>query len=129
MKYFLFLVVLLISSCNKQPYPAPPTHQTTWLDVQTKKDTIITYVNNKENVINYSVFHWQQLADSSRAHGYRLIAIQKGDSIWVKPINDPSSNYKGPYLLHLNESRDTLKAQNFLDTSAVDLPRTFILMK
>ena len=129
MRYFLLFILFLIASCNKQPFPAPATPQTTWLDEQRNMDTIITNINNRPNMVYYSAFQWQQLADTSLSHGYRLIAIRKGDSIWVQPINDPSSNYNGPFLLHINNSHDTLNAQNFLDTSAGNLTRSYVLMK
>ena len=113
-------------ACNKPPAVASPTPPTTWIDLDTHNDTIITNVNNHSSVVYYASRNWQLSADTSLTHGYRLIAIRYGDSILVKSLNDPSTDYDGPFILKTNEGNDTLTAQNFLDTASVNPAGIFI---
>ena len=119
----------MAAACNKPPLVAPATPQTTWIDQQTHKDTIITNVNNQHTVVYYAAHQWQQAADTSVSHGYRFIAILYRDSILVQRLNGTSTDYDGPFLLQANDGYDTLKAQNFLDTAIVNSTRTFVLLK
>src|SRR4051812_22678713 len=117
MKYLLYCFAITMLACNKQPALAPPTPQTSWIDLDTHSDTIITNINNHSSILYYASKNWQQSADTSLTHGYRFVAIRYGDSILVKPLNDPSTNYDGPFILKINEGDDTLTAQNFIDTA------------
>lgn len=116
MKRKLFYLVFILVACNKPPLLAPATPQTYWIDSATLSDTIITNVKGNYPVIYFAEKNWSQLADTNFTHGFRFIAISYRDSILVKPLNDPSTNYKGPFILSTNERNDTLRAQNFLDT-------------
>jgi len=129
MKYILLLIIFVAAACSKLPFPAPATPQTRWINLQTHKDTIITNVNNQQTDIYYAAYQWQQAAEPAVSHGYRFIGIRYGDSILVKKVNDASTIYDGPFLLQTNKSYDTLKAQNFLDTSIANSPKTYILLK
>ena len=128
MKYLAYSIVLAMLACNKPPAVAPSTPQTTWIDLDTYSDTIITNINDFSGTVYYASKNWQQSANSTLAHGYRLIAVRYGDSILVKPLNDPSTNYDGPFVLKTNEGNDTLTAQNFLDTASDNPVRIFVLM-
>jgi hypothetical protein len=129
MKYLLLFIAFLATTCNKPPFVASATPQTTWIDEQTHKDTIITNVNNQRVVVYYAAHQWQQSADTSLAHGYRFIAIFYADSILVKRLNDTTTFYDGPFLLQTNDDYDTLKAQNFLDTAITNSTRTYVLLR
>ena len=126
MKYSLYCIVMVLLACNKPPAVVPVTPQTTWIDLDTHSDTIITNVGNNRVFVYYASKNWQQSADSSLAHGYRSIAIRYGDSILVKPLGDPSTDYDGPFILKVNEGNDTLTAQNFIDTASNNPARLFI---
>lgn len=131
MKYVLLraAIVLILAACDKPPYEVPAIPQRTWIDQQMHTDTIITNVNDQIPIIYYAMYQWQQSPDISRSHGYRFIAIAKGDSILVKRLNNPSTNYDGPFLLEINDRNDTLRAQNFLDTATANPARVFVLLK
>ncbi len=107
-------------------YLSPATPQTIWIDQQMHKDTIITNVDNQNTVLYYAAYQWQQAADTGLSHGYCFIAIFHGDSIFVKQLNNTSTTYDGPFLLQTNKGYDTLKAQNFLDTS-IAIPQGLII--
>lgn len=129
MKYLLLFIAFLAAGCDKPPFAASATPQTTWIDQQTHKDTIITNVNNQRAVIYYAANQWQQTADTSLANGYRFIAIFYADSILVKRLNETATFYDGPFLLQTNDAYDTLKAQNFLDTAITNSTRTYVLLR
>ena len=116
MKYKFLFIALIVVACNKPPALAPATPQTYWIDSGTRSDTIITNVNGNFPVVYFAEKNWYQLADTNFTHGFRFIAARYGDSILVKPLNDPSTNYKGPFIFSTNQRNDTLRAQNFLDT-------------
>lgn len=126
MKYAIFLILFIMLACNGQPLVAPATPQTAWIDSDTRSDTIITNVDNFYTVIYYASKDWQESADTDLSHGYRLVAIRYGDTIYVKPADDPSTDYDGPFLLKINEDNNTLTAQNFLDTANANPARVFI---
>ena len=126
MKYLVYCIAIMMLACNKQPALAPPTPQTSWIDLDTHSDTIITNVNDQRSVVYYASKNWKQSADTSLAHGYRQVAIRYGDSILVKPLNDFSTNYNGPFILKINEGNDTLTAQNFIETAGNNPARAFI---
>lgn len=127
MKRLTYCIILMMFACYKSPMPAPATPQTVWIDAATHGDTIITNVDNQYLVLYYASKNWQQSPDTNFSHGFRLIAIHFGDSILVKPLNDFSTNYDGPFLLKTNTENDTLTAQNFIDTANANPARTFIL--
>lgn len=129
MKYLISFAVLLFVGCNKEPFKAPPTPETLWIDAATLSDTIITNVNNISSNIYYAKKNWQQLANSNMFHGYRFIAIKFNDSVLIKPYSDPTTNYTGPFLLKFNSLNDTLQAQNFLDEGSVNPVRIFIRLQ
>ncbi len=116
MKHTFLYIAFIFVACNKPPALAPATPQTYWIDSGTLSDTIITNVNENSPVVYFAKNNWYQLADTNFTHGFRFIAIRYGDSILVKPLNDPSTTYRGPFILSTNERSDTLRAQNFLDT-------------
>lgn len=116
MKHKFLYIAFILVACNKPPFLAPATPQTYWIDSATLSDTIITNVNGNYPVIYFAEKNWFQLADTNFTHGFRFIAISYRDSILVKPLDDPSTNYRGPFILSTNERNDTLRAQNFLDT-------------
>src|SRR4051812_44143919 len=128
MKYHISVLVVTMLACNKPPVIAPPTPQTSWIDLDTHSDTIITNVNNYRSIVYYASKNWQQSADTSLTHGYRLVAVRYGDSILVKPLNDPSTDYNGPFILKVNEGNDKLTAQNFINTVTDNPAKTFILL-
>ena len=125
MKYITVFITLLLIACNKEPLKAPMP-ETLWIDAATLSDTIIVNVKNLYGGVYYAKKNWQQFSDTTLVEGYRFVAIKYNDSILVKPYNDPTTNYKGPFLLKLNNVNDTLQAQNFLDTSSINPARTFI---
>ena len=129
MKYFSLCLIYLFAACNKPPATAPSTPQTTWIDMATHNDTIVTNVNMRSSLLYYAQKNWQLSADTNTSHGYRFIAVQYNDSILVKEVNDLSSDYVGPFYFYVNEKNDTLKAQNFLDSSGANPIRTFILLR
>ena len=126
MKYLILSTLITVLACNKPPSIAPPTPQTSWIDLDTHSDTIITNVNNYPNRVYYASKNWQQSADTSLTHGFRAIDIRFGDSILVNPLDDHSTDYDGPFILKVNEGNDTLTAQNFLDTASDNPARLFI---
>ena len=128
MKWFSLCVIFIIVACNKPPAFAPATRQTVWIDAETNSDTIITNLNNQSPLLYYAKKNWQLSADTNITHGYRFIAIFFKDSILVKPLNDSSTNYQGPFFLHTNERYDTLKAQNFLDSTNAIPVSIYILL-
>ncbi len=129
MKYFIVSIVFVMSSCNGQLLDAPATPQTVWIDAATRSDTIITNVDNHDPLLYYASKNWQQSPDTSLTHGYRFIAIRFKDSILVKPFNDVSTNYRGPFILKANKENDTLTAQNFIDTVNTYAASIFIRLR
>jgi hypothetical protein len=123
MKYIISAMLLLMIGCSGDPMISPQTPQTKWIDAVTHGDTIITNVGGSFTILYYAIKDWHSFPDSNFAYGFRQIAVKAGDSVLVKPLNDISTNYNGPYLLKLNVANDSLEAQNFLDsihtTSAV----------
>ena len=117
MKNLLLGITFILGACGKPPAIAPSTGQTIWTDIITHRDTIITNLNNQLPLIYFAKNNWQLSIDTNISHGYRFIAILYEDSILVKGLNDPSTNYQGPFLLRTNTAYDTLRAQNFLDTT------------
>ena len=129
MKYITFstFMLLLITGCSGDPMISPPTPETKWIDSKTHSDTIITNVGGNSNILYYAIKNWQSFPDSNFAYGFRQIGIKAGDSILVKPLNDMSTNYSGPYLLKLNAANDSLQAQNFLDSIHITSSALYLL--
>jgi hypothetical protein len=128
MKQFLACIILVLSGCSGDPLVAPSALETSWIDVETHSDTIITNVNNQWPVIYYAAQNWQIAADTNIAHGYRFIGARKGDTIIVKRLDDSSTNYQ-TYISGNSENNDTLKSQNFLDTSANNPVKKYIHLR
>lgn len=128
MKQFLASIILVISGCSGDPMVAPSTLETSWIDVATHSDTIITNVNNQWPVIYYAEKNWQSSADTNLSNGFRFIAVRKGDTIAVKPLDDSTTNYQ-TYISGNNENSDTLKSQNFLDTSGNNPVKKYIHLR
>jgi len=128
MKYFsLFAAIACLGCRYKPPVTVPLEPQRVWIDQATLSDTIITgerYVH--PDYLYYAKKNWQTSADTVITHGYRQIAISFGDSILVKPLADLSTNYDGPFFFKVDESKTTLHAQNFLNTSAQNNVRIFL---
>jgi hypothetical protein len=118
-------LIFIVSACSKPPAVAPGTRQTIWTDIISHSDTIITNLDNQPPLIYFAKSNWQLSADTNLTHGYRFIGILYKDSILVKGLNDPSTNYQGPFLLETNKAYDTLKAQNFLDITNANPVTTY----
>ena len=130
MKYFLLFSIFSFIACNKEPAIAPPTPQTVQVDADTRSDTIITNVDDHAPEIYFAYHNWQVLAiDPNLSHGFRFIAIRKGDSILVKPLNDPTTNYDGPFICGNSQNTDTLRSQNFLDASSLNPVKNYIRLQ
>ena len=125
MKYLVIIVFFI--SCSGDPLVAPSALETVWVDAATQRDTIITNVNNQPAILYFAVKDWQ-IAGSSLLHGYRFIGVRYGDSVLVKPLDDSSGNYTGPYLVAVNTRNDTLRAQNFLDSNNTNPSKTYVLL-
>ena len=101
-----------------------------WVNEVTKNDTIITGEGYTiPNYLYYAARNWQTSADTGLAHGFRNIPIKFGDSILVKPLNDPSTIYDGPFFFQVDESRTTLHTQNFLNTGNPNDVRIFVPLR
>jgi hypothetical protein len=130
MKYFLLFSILVFIACNGEPAIAPPTPETVWVDADTRSDTIITNVDDHAPEIYFAYHNWHVLAiDPNLSHGLRFIAIRKGDSILVKPLNDPTTNYDGPFICGNSQNSDTLRSQNFLDASSLSPVKNYIRLQ
>ncbi|CAN5617932.1 hypothetical protein BH10BAC2_BH10BAC2_45270 [soil metagenome] len=98
-----------------------------WIDRDTQSDTIITGEGYSfPNYLYYAAKNWQTSADINLTHGYRNIAIKFGDSILVKPLNDPTTIYDGPFFFQVEASKTTLQTQNFLITGNPNDVRIFV---
>ena len=128
--FFLWIAILFIDCSNKEPFSVPLEPTQVWIDETTKSDTIITGEGYSiPNYLYYAAKNWQTSADTSLTHGFRNIAIKFGDSILVKPLNDPSTIYDGPFFFHVEESKTILHTQNFLDTGNPNDVRIFVPLR
>jgi hypothetical protein len=125
--FIIGIITTCVSCSNKQPMIVPIQPKQIWIDEATHSDTIITGEGYElPNYLYYAALNWQSSADTSIANGFRKIGIRYGDSILVKPLNDLSTNYDGPFFFHIDENKTALKAQNFLDTTMSNDVRIFI---
>jgi hypothetical protein len=107
--------------------PVPFIPKQIWIDESGRNDTIITAEGYAiPEYLYYAKRNWQTSADTNLTHGFRNIAIRFGDSILVKPLNDFSTNYDGPFYFHIDENKLTLQSQNILDTSSENITRIFV---
>ena len=133
MKYIFFIwiaVTALACSNNGQLLTVPLEPKQVWIDRTTGSDTIITGEGYSfPNYLYYAAKSWQTSADTNLTHGFRQIGIRFGDSILVKPLNDPSTIYDGPFFFQVDESRTTLHTQNFLNTDNPNDVRIFVPLR
>ncbi len=126
----LALIVFAACSNNGQLLTVPVEPEHVWIDQATGSDTIITGEGYTiPNYLYYAAQNWQTSADTNLTHGYRKITIRFGDSILVNPLADLSTNYDGPFFFHTDESKTSLQAQNFIDTTMPNEVRIFILLR
>ena len=133
MKYiFVLLLAAAMFACsnNGEPFAVPLEPEHVWVDQATNSDTVITGEGYTiPNYLYYATKKWQTSADTNLTHGYRKITIRYGDSILVNPLDDLSTNYDGPFFFHVDESKTTLQAQNFLDTTTANEVRIFVQLR